>query len=142
MNPLALFVALFAVLEVVLVTTLSLVQELSANAVMAAIVEATSALLSMTLIIVQVTAVRIELLTVGLPLVCIWLDARGQGNGCFLGTVTLCLALILLLKVVSVSVATSVVELTATCLRRVVVPTGGVVLAWSEVSGKFASTFN
>lgn len=96
----------------------------------------------MTLIIVQVTAVRIELLTVGLPLVCIWLDARGQGNGCFLGTVTLCLALILLLKVVSVSVATSVVELTATCLRRVVVPTGGVVLAWSEVSGKFASTFN
>lgn len=143
MNPLALLIALFAVRKVVLVATLAIVQELCANAVMAAIEEPASALLALASVRVQLTGSRIESRAT-LRLLVIGLEAVGNGRNRrrLLRAVTLRLALLLLLKVVAVSVASSVVELATTCLRSIVVPAGSVVLARSQVSGQFASVLD
>lgn len=133
--------ALFAVLEVVLVTTLSVVQELCANTIMRAVIETTNALLSLARIGLQLTVGRIESCAFRGPL------TSGLGSGLrldrlLLRTIALGLALMLLFEVVSVSFASSVVELTASRLGSVVVPTGRVILAWSQVRGQFASVLD
>lgn len=61
LDPFALLDTLFVVLEVVLVSTLAIVQELCANTVVAAIMVTTTRAISMTRIGFQLTAVRIEL---------------------------------------------------------------------------------
>lgn len=133
--------ALFAVLEVVLVTTLSVVQELCANTIMRAVIETTNALLSLARIGLQLTVGRIESCAFRWPL------TSGLGSGLrldrlLLRTIALGLALMLLFEVVSVAFASSVVELTASRLGSVVVPTGRVILAWSQVRGQFASVLD
>lgn len=150
LNSFALLMTLFAGSEVVLIAALSVVQELCADAVMAAVEEATGFLISTSSVRIQLAVVRIEAslllwLSFSLTFSLTILSRIGSGFNLrlfLLRLIALSRALVLLLEIVSVSVTASVVELPTTRLCRVVVPTSSVVLARTQVSGKFASVFD
>lgn len=139
---LAFLIAFLAVLEIIRIATLAIVHELRANAIMPTVMESTCAFLPSTLFGLQVAVFGAEIPgRLAWPVLGFRLETWSDWH-LLSWFVALSLALLLLLKIVAITVATSIVELSAATLHRVEVPTSRVVLAGARISRQFTGIFD